>query len=187
MKSDNVQAAGTSSGLGAQRASRRRLGCLAAGFAATACVGLVVSAAVILVSKYEAPPPPPPPTLTAAQLRGMKPMDGIWQDGRGAEIIFTDPGIVRGVPAGKVTFVNVPDIFSWQWGQGPPPSPSGQGHWTVTARTSQGGGIVFWFDGPPWAEYGETVAFEVRGSISNPVLVCQYPDGGHTCTYTRRP
>jgi hypothetical protein len=64
--------------------------------------------------------------------------------------------------------------------------PSGGGRWTITSHTSQRGGIVFWFGDGPWSEAGATVAFEVEGSISKPVLVCQYPDGAHACTYTRR-
>jgi len=168
----------------AQASGRTRLGCLAALFAALTVVVLLVSAGIILIRRYEAPPPPPPPTLSAQQLRQMKPLDGIWQDNNGSQIIFTDPGVADGAPAGKVRFVNVADLFSWQWGQSW--SPSGEGHWTITSRTSQRGGMVFWFDGPAWSEDGETVAFEVEGSISNPILVCQYPDGAHACTYTRR-
>ena len=114
----------------------------------------------------------------------MKPLDGIWQNNYGSQIIFTDPGVAKGAPAGKVTFVNVPDLYSWQWGAGG--IPSGEGRWTITSHTSQLGGIVFWFGDGPWSEDGATVAFEVEGSISKPVLVCQYPDGAHACTYTRR-
>lgn len=174
---------GVSSGPAA-KAPGWRPGCLAATLAALTVVGLLVSAGVILIRRYEAPLPPPPPTLSAQQLHQMKPLDGIWQDNSGSEIIFTDPGAANGVPAGKVTFVNVADLFSWQWGQ--EWIPSGKGHWTITSHTSQRGGIVFWFDGPAWSESGQTVAFEVEGSLSNPVLVCQYPDGAHACTYTRQ-
>jgi len=179
-----MSATGASSGPVAQ-APGRRLGCLAAAFAALTVVGLLVSVGVILIRRYEAPLrlPPPPRTLSAQQLRQMKPLDGTWQDNRGSKIIFTDPGVGDGAPAGKVTFVNVPDLFSWQWSGY---WPSGQGHWTITSHTSQRGGIVFWFNGPEWSQGGETVAFEVEGSTSNPVLVCQYPDGAHQCTYTRQ-
>lgn len=172
---------GASSGPAARAPGRPRLGCLAAAFAALTVVGLLVGAGAILIRRHEAPLPP---ALSAQQLRQMKPLDGIWQDNNGSQIIFTDPGVANGAPAGKVTFVNVADLFSWQWGA--PLTPSGAGHWTITSRTSQRGGMVFWFDGPAWSLDGETVAFEVEGSISKPVLVCQYPDGGHACTYTRR-
>jgi hypothetical protein len=173
-----------SSGPGAQAFSRRRLGCLAASFVAMACGALVVTATVIGVRRYDAQPPPPPSTLSAAQLALMKPLDGIWQDNWGSELIFTDPGIVDGHPTGKVTFVNVPNLYSWQWDG--VPSPSGQGNWAVTGRVGRGGGLLFWFEGPPFGEYGATVGFAVEGSVSNPILICQYPDGGHACTYTRQ-
>jgi hypothetical protein len=114
----------------------------------------------------------------------MRPLDGTWEDNSGSKIIFRNPGVANGAPAGKVTFVNVPDLFSWEWGASG--IPSGAGRWTITSRTSQRGGIVFWFGSGPWSEAGATVAFEVEGSISKPVLVCQYPDGDHACTYTRR-
>jgi hypothetical protein len=181
-----MPATGASSGPVAQTPGRR-LGCVAAVFAALAVVGLLVSAGIILIRRYEAPLrlPPPPATLSAQQLRQMKPLDGTWQDSHGSKIIFTDPGVANGAPAGRVTFVNVADLFSWQWGD-VVWSPSEQGHWTITSRTTQRGGIVFWFDGPEWGLDGETVAFEVEGSISKPVLVCQYPDGALACTYTRQ-
>ena len=172
-------------GAGAQGPDWRRMGCLVAGFVAVTCVALVVTAAVILVRRWEAPPPPPPPTLSAKQLQQLKPLDGTWEDDAGSEIIFTEPDIVNGLPAGKVTFLNVPDLYSWQWGTAPPSSDPG--HWTVTTSTVRGGGLLFWFDGPPFGEYAETVGFKVEGSVSNPVLVCQYPDGGHACTYARLP
>ena len=114
----------------------------------------------------------------------MKPLDGIWLDNWGSEIVFTDPGIVNGLPAGKVTFLNVADTYSWQWDGAP--NPSDQGNWTVTHRVGRDGGLLFWFNGPPFGEDGATVGFAVEGSISNPILVCQYPDGGHACTYTRQ-
>jgi hypothetical protein len=126
-----------SSGGSAPAPNWRRLGCLAASFVAVAWGAVVVTATVILVRRYEAPPPPPPPTLSAAQLQRMKPLDGTWLDNWGSEIIFTDPGIVNGLPAGKVTFVNVPNMYSWQWDGAP--NPSGQGNWTVTHRVGRNG------------------------------------------------
>jgi hypothetical protein len=59
-----------------------------------------------------------------AQLRSLQ---GTWQDSAGGKIVFTDPSSAPGgiLPGGKVTFVNVPHLFSWAAG---PPRPA-----TITA------------------------------------------------------
>jgi hypothetical protein len=187
----------------ARRTARRRLGCLAACLVALACLaGLLV--AVVAVLNQGGGSPANPPQLTPSQLGEMAPLNGTWKDNGRSEIIFSDPsgtGSLYGANAGTVTFVDVPPLYSARWG--PMPPLSGQGQWAVAvpvpgtwaeyiggaedSNFPHDGGIVFWFGGgTPFSGMNPSVMFQVEGSVSDPVLVCQYPDQAQACTYSRQ-
>jgi len=189
--------------LPAKRIARRRLGCLAACLVSLACVAGVV-VVVVAALDHGGGSVGNRSLLTPSQLGQMSPLDGTWKDNAGAEIIFSNPGgpgFLDGANGGTVTFVDVPRLYSARWGPNPPLS--GQGQWAVAAPVAgtwaeyaggaedsnfpQGGGIVFWFGGgTPFQGVNPSVMFQVEGSVSDPVLVCQYPDQAQGCAYSRQ-
>ena len=77
---------------------------------------------------------PAPPAVWSAggeQFTQLRSLQGTWQDSAGGKIVFTATSSAPGgiPPGGKVTFINVPQVFSWAAGS-PPPS-YGHGTWTI--------------------------------------------------------
>lgn len=94
-----------------------RRGCLFVLLALVITAAILTCAALFVLHRIF----PAPPTVWSedgeqfAQLRSLQ---GTWQDSVGGKIIFTDTSFAPGgiLTGGQVTFVNVPQVFSWAWG-----------------------------------------------------------------------
>jgi hypothetical protein len=99
-----------------------RRGCLFVLLALVITAAILTCAALSVLHRIF----PAPPTVWSedgeqfAQLRSLQ---GTWQDSVGGKIVFTDTSFAPGgiLTGGQVTFVNVPQVFSWAVGP-PPPS-----------------------------------------------------------------
>jgi hypothetical protein len=122
-------------------------------------------------------------------------LQGTWQDSVGGKIIFTDTRFSRGgvVAGGKVTFVNVPQVFSWR--VGPPPPSYGHGIWEVGTdfgdmmglQNQAGAGIISIQFGSGEVGTYPLVGLEVEGPVSAPSFLCEYPDPANACTFRKSP
>ena len=139
---------------------------------------------------------PAPPTVWSedgeqfAQLRSLQ---GTWQDSVGGKIIFTDTSFAPGgiLTGGQVTFVNVPQVFSWA--VGPPPPSYGHGTWKIGTNS----GYMMGLQNQPDAgiisiQFGTgtlgtypLVGLEVEGLASAPSFLCEYPDPANACTFRK--
>jgi hypothetical protein len=125
-----------------------------------------------------------------AQLRSLQ---GTWQDSADGKIVFTDPSSAPGgiLPGGKVTFVNVPHLFSWA--AGPPPPSYGHGTWTIGTssryvmglRNQPDAGIITIQFGTGTLGTYPLVGLEAEGPASAPSFLCEYPDPTNVCTFKK--
>ena len=110
-----------------------RRGCLFALLALVITAAMLTWAALFALHRIF----PAPPAVWSAggeQFAQLSSLQGTWQDSAGGKMIFTGPrftaaasgGIIAG---GTVTFVDVPQVFSWA--AGPPPPSYGHGTWQV--------------------------------------------------------
>jgi hypothetical protein len=96
-----------------------RRGCL------FALLALVITAAMLTWAALFAlhwifPAPPAVWSADGEQFAQLRSPQGTWQDSVGGKIVFTDTSFAPGgiLTGGKVTFVDVPQVFSWA--AGPP-------------------------------------------------------------------
>jgi hypothetical protein len=91
----------------------------------------VLTCAVLLVLDRVFPAPPVVWSEDGEQFAQLRSLQGTWQDSVGGKMVFTDTSFAPGsvLTGGKVTFVNVPQVFSWA--VGPPPPSYGHGTWKV--------------------------------------------------------
>ena len=125
-----------------------------------------------------------------AQLRSLQ---GTWQDSVGGKITFTDTSFAPGdgLAGGKVTFVDVPQVFSWA--VGPPPPSYGHGTWEVGTdfgdmmglQNQPGAGVISIQFGSGIVGTYPVVGLEVEGPVSAPSFLCEYPDPTNTCTFRK--
>ena len=127
------------------------------------------------------------------QFTQLRSLQGTWQDSVGGKIVFTDTSFAPGgvVTGGKVTFVNVPQVFSWALGS-PPPS-YGHGTWKVGINPGEmmglqnqpdAGIIIIQFGTGTLGTY-PLVGLEVEGPTSAPSFLCEYPDPTNACTFRK--
>jgi len=139
---------------------------------------------------------PAPPTVWSEdgeQFARLRSLQGTWQDSVGGKIIFTDTSFAPGgiLTGGQVTFVNVPQVFSWA--VGPPPPSYGHGTWKI--GTSSGymmglqnqpdAGIISIQFGTGTLGTYPLVGLEVEGPASAPSFLCEYPDPTNACTFRK--
>jgi hypothetical protein len=118
---------------------------------------------------------------------------GTWQDSVGGKIEFTDTSFAPGgiLTGGKVTFVDVPQVFSWA--AGPPPPSYGHGTWKIgtSSRSMMGlqhqpdAGIISIQFGTGTLGTYPLVGLEVEGPASAPSFLCEYPDPANACTFRK--
>ena len=91
----------------------------------------VLTCAALFVLHRLFPAPPVVWSNNGEQFAQLRSLQGTWQDSVGGKITFTDTSFAPGdgLVGGKVTFVNVPQVFSWA--VGPPPPSYGHGTWEV--------------------------------------------------------
>jgi hypothetical protein len=109
------------------------------------------------------------------------------------EIVFTGTSFAPGgvLTGGKVTFVNVPQVFSWA--TGPPPPSYGHGTWKIgtSSRSMMGlqhqpdAGIISIQFGTGTLGTYPLVGLEVEGPASAPSFLCEYPDPTNACTFRK--
>ena len=169
-----------------------RRGCLFVLLALVITAALLTCAALFVLHRIF----PAPPTVWSedgeqfAQLRSLQ---GTWQDSVGGKIIFTDTSFAPGgiLTGGQVTFVNVPQVFSWA--VGPPPPSYGHGTWKIGTNS----GYMMGLQNQPDAgiisiQFGTgtlgtypLVGLEVEGPASAPSFLCEYPDPTNACTFRK--
>jgi hypothetical protein len=169
-----------------------RRGCLFVLLALVITAAILTCAALFVLHRiFRAPP-----TVWSAdseQFAQLRSLQGTWQDSVGGKIIFTGTGSAPGgiLPGGHVTFVNVPQVFSWA--VGPPPPSYGHGTWTIgtSSRYMMGlqnqpdAGIISIQFGTGTLGTYPLVGLEVEGPASAPSLLCEYPDPANACTFRK--
>jgi hypothetical protein len=172
-----------------------RRGCLFALLALVITAAMLTWAALFALHRIF----PAPPAVWSAggeQFAQLSSLQGTWQDSAGGKMIFTGPrftaaasgGIIAG---GTVTFVDVPQVFSWA--AGPPPPSYGHGTWQVgtSSRSMMGlqhqpdAGIISIQFGTGTLGTYPLVGLEVEGPASAPSFLCEYPDPANTCTFRK--
>jgi hypothetical protein len=176
-------------GLGA-----RRLGFPGALLTVVIAAALLACAVLFVVHRLF---PSPPTVWNADQITQIRSLQGTWQDSVGGKMIFTDSRIVDGTVRGKVTFVNVPRLFSWR--NGPLPPSYGQGTWEITSdignldlnvqqqQLQQTPGLISIRFGSGIEGTFPSVGLEVEGPASAPLFLCEYPDPADACTFRKSP
>src|SRR5580693_785498 len=119
-----------------------------------------------------------------------------WQDSAGGKMIFAGPRFTAAasgaiIAGGTVTFVDVPQVFSWA--AGPPPPSYGHGTWQIgtSSRSMMGlqhqpdAGIISIQFGTGTLGTYPLVGLEVEGPVSAPSFLCEYPDPANTCTFRK--
>ncbi len=169
-----------------------RRGCLFVLLALVITAAILTCAALFVLHRIF----PAPPTVWSedgeqfAQLRSLQ---GTWQDSVGGKIIFTDTSFAPGgiLTGGQVTFVNVPQVFSWA--VGPPPPSYGHGTWKIGTNS----GYMMGLQNQPDAgiisiQFGTgtlgtypLVGLEAEGPASAPSFLCEYPDPTNACTFRK--
>jgi hypothetical protein len=169
-----------------------RRGCL---FFLLALVITAASAACAALSVLHRVSPAPPAVWSASgeqftQLRSLQGPGRTQPVGRSSSPTPAPPpgGIL---PGGKVTFINVPQLFSWA--AGPPPPNYGHGTWTIgtSSRHMMGlqnqpnAGIISIQFGTGTLGTYPLVGLEVEGPASAPSFLCEYPDPTNACTFRK--
>jgi len=172
-----------------------RRGCLLALLALVITATMLTWAALFALHRIF-PAPPAVWSADGEQFAQLSSLQGTWQDSAGGKMIFTRPrftaaaggGILAG---GTVTFVDVPQVFSWA--AGPPPPSYGHGTWQIgtSSRSMMGlqhqpdAGIISIQFGTGTPGTYPLVGLEVEGPASAPSFLCQYPDPAGTCTFRK--
>jgi len=153
----------------------------------------VLACAALFVLHRLFPAPPVVWSNDGEQFTQLRSLQGTWQDSIGGKITFTDTSFAPGgvLVGGKVTFVNVPRVFSWA--VGPPPPSYGHGTWEVGTNLGDmmglqnqpdAGIISIQFGSGTLGTY-PLVGLEVEGSVSAPSFLCEYPDSANACTFRK--
>jgi len=151
---------------------------------------VVLACAALFVLHRLFPAPPVVWSANGEQFAQLRSLQGTWQDSVGGKIIFTDTsgGVLGG---GKVTFVDVPQVFSWR--VGPPPASYGHGIWEVGTdfgdmmglQNQPGAGIISIQFGSGEVGTYPLVGLEVEGPVSAPSFLCEYPDPANACMFRK--
>ncbi len=139
---------------------------------------------------------PAPPAVWSAggeQFTQLRSLQGTWQDSAGGKIVFTGTSSAPGgiLPGGKVTFINVPQLFSWA--AGPPPPSYGHGTWMIgtSSRHMMGlqnqpdAGIISIQFGTGTLGTYPLVGLEAEGPGCAPSFLCEYPGPTNACTFRK--
>jgi hypothetical protein len=169
-----------------------RRGCLFALLALVITAAMLTWAALFALHRMF-PAPPAVWSADGEQFAQLRSLQGTWQDSVGGKIVFTGTSIAPGgiLTGGKVTFVDVPQVFSWA--VGPPPPSYGHGTWKIgtSSRYMMGlqhqpdAGIISIQFGTGTLGTYPLVGLEVEGPASAPSFLCEYPDPTNTCTFRR--
>jgi hypothetical protein len=153
----------------------------------------VLTCGALFVLHRVFPAPPVVWSQDGEQFAQLRSLQGTWQDSVGGTIVFTGTSFAPGgvLTGGTVTFVNVPQVFSWAVGQ-PPPS-YGHGTWKVGINPGQmmglqnqpDAGIITIQFGTGTVGTYPMVALEVEGPASAPSFLCEYPDPANACTFRK--
>jgi len=169
-----------------------RRGCLVVLFTLV-IAATVLTGAVLSVLHRVFPAPPVVWSEDGEQFAQLRSLQGTWQDSVGGKIVFTDTSFGPGgvLTGGKVTFVNVPQLFSWA--MGPPPPSYRHGTWKVGAnlghmmglQNQPDAGIISIQFGTGTLGTYPLVGLEVEGPASAPSFLCEYPDAANACTFKK--
>ena len=169
-----------------------RRGCLFV-LLALVITAIMLTCAVLFALHRIFPAPPAVWSADGEQFAQLRSLQGTWQDPAGGKIAFTDTSFAAGgvLTGGKVTFVNVPHVFSWA--TGPPPPSYGHGTWTIGTRSRDMTGLQHQPDaGIISIQFGTgtlgtypLVGLEVEGPASAPSFLCEYPDPTNACTFRK--
>jgi hypothetical protein len=153
----------------------------------------VLTCAALFVLHRLFPAPPVVWSNNGEQFAQLRSLQGTWQDSVGGKITFTDTSFAPGggLVGGKVTFVNVPQVFSWA--VGPPPPSYGHGTWEVGTdfgdmmglQNQPGAGVISIQFGSGIVGTYPVVGLEVEGPVSAPSFLCEYPDPTNACTFRK--
>jgi hypothetical protein len=153
----------------------------------------VLTCAALFVLHRIFPAPPVVWSNDGEQFAQLRSLQGTWEDSIGGKITFTDTSFAPGgvLVGGKVTFVNVPQLFSWA--MGPPPPSYGHGTWEVgndfadimEPQDQPDAGIISIQFGSGTLGTYPLVGLEVEGPVSAPSFLCEYPDAANACTFRK--
>jgi hypothetical protein len=169
-----------------------RRGCLFALLALVITTAMLAWAALFALHRIF-PAPPAVWSADGEQFAQLRSLQGTWQDSIGGKIEFTDTSFATGgiLTGGNVTFVDVPQVFSWA--AGPPPPSYGHGTWKIgtSSRSMMGlqhqpdAGIISIRFGTGTLGTYPLVGLEVEGPASAPSFLCEYPDPANACTFRK--
>ena len=169
-----------------------RRGCLFV-LLALVITAAILTCSVLFVLHRIFPAPPTVWSEDGEQFAQLRSLQGTWQDSVGGKVIFTDTSFTPGgiLTGGQVTFVNVPQVFSWA--VGPPPPSYGHGTWKIgtSSRYMMGlqnqpdAGIISIQFGTGTLGTYPLVGLEVEGPASAPSFLCEYPDPTNACTFRK--
>ena len=157
-----------------------RRGCLFALLALVITAAMLTWAALFALHRIF-PAPPAVWSADGEQFAQLSSLQGTWQDSAGDDA----------AAGGTVTFVDVPQVFSWA--AGPPPPSYGHGTWQIgtSSRSMMGlqhqpdAGIISIQFGTGTLGAYPLVGLEVEGPASAPSFLCEYPDPANTCTFRK--
>ncbi|MDQ2813837.1 MAG: hypothetical protein M3Z75_18705 [Actinomycetota bacterium] len=168
-----------------------RRGCFFVLLALVLTAATLICAALFVLHRIF-PAPPAVWSKDGEQFTQLRSLQGTWQDSVGGKMVFTDASFAPdGILNGKVTFVNVPQVFSWA--VGPPPPSYGHGTWKIGTNLGEmmglqnqpGAGIISIQFGTGTLGNYPLVGLEVEGPASAPSFLCEYPDHTNACTFRK--
>ena len=151
------------------------IGCLTAFLVAIGVFGAVVA-------KSSFNPDGGTGTLSRSQLQSLK-LSGTWRNPDGAAITFSAHGSGSGAGQGEATFVDVPNLFTYEAGT-PPTSSTGQ--WQPGSMPGSSAGLEIRFASSSTRHGAPTsVLLLAEGNPASPTLICDTKRTRPACTFTK--